>query len=268
MNKKQILTTTLAAIFIAAATIFTGCQKEKAKATGVRLCPTAVMISIDNNDFLTGEIMYSPLYLPKEPDWGMTWVSAHPNIATVEQSGSEDLGRGLITPKAVGETTITCRTNDGGFTASSTVIINPKEAAGDYATMIPRFYFGDTEVNEETVGSQNLVTVKYASKNRIRYSIDETTYRIPVTGGYMEFTLTANNVLADVTEVEGDIYKAVGKANINTGTSQSAVLHLEGTFTAGTLDLMITFEGLSEMDEVTLNFKGLGKYKIDCLYSL
>jgi hypothetical protein len=265
MNKnKQILMTTLAVIFIAATSIFTGCKKEeKAKVTGVKLCPTAVMISIDNNDFLTGYITYSPS--ENEPDWGMTWTSAHPNIATVEQLGSDILGTGLITPKAVGETTIICRTNDGGFTASSTVIINPIEIDDDYATIVPRFYKGNTKINEETVDVGKLVTIKYHSRNKIIYSINET-FKLPRTGGYIQLSLKAD-ILADITKMEGyNTFNAVCQANLTIGKkSDPTILHLDGTFTpGGELNLIITFENLPDMEDVTLNFKANGTYKIDC----
>ena len=261
MNKKQILTTTLAAIFIAATTIFTGCQKEKAKVTGVTLCPTALMVSMGNNGWLTGEIIYSPNSL--EPDWGLTWVSAHPNIAIVEQSGSEALGTGLVTPKAVGETTVTCRTNDGGFTASSTVIVNPKEIDSDYATLVPRFYIGDTKIDGATAHAGRLITVKYYSKNKIIYSIDDTFAFPRIGGGIIELSIKAN-LDADITK-EGECYMAVREANMNIeGAPKPAILRLEGTFTPGVLDLIINIKDVPNMEDVILNFKGIGKYQVDC----
>ena len=50
---------------------------------------------------------------------GVTWSSSNQTVATVDSSGK-------VTPKAIGETTITVKTNDGGKTASYTIQVRQK----------------------------------------------------------------------------------------------------------------------------------------------
>ncbi|MCL2434666.1 MAG: Ig-like domain-containing protein [Lentimicrobiaceae bacterium] len=254
MNKNQILMTMLAAIFIAAITIFTGCNKYKADVTGVTVCPVAVMVTVGDNTTLTEIIAYFPE--TEQADLSVTWVSDKSSVASVD-------GTGKVTTHAVGEAIITCKTTDGGYAASAKVIVNPKEADDVFATLVPSFYFGNTKINGATVDLDKLVTVKYYLGSKIIYSINEK-FTIPRTGGYMELWLKAD-VVADITKIEEYTYHAVCEANLNIdGAQQPAILHLDGTFTPDVLDLIINIKGLPNMDEVTLNFKGTGKYMIDC----
>jgi len=257
MNKnKQILMTMLAAIIIAATSIFTGCNKNKAEVTGVTVCPVAEMVRVGNNTIFTEFLTYSPK--TGEPDLIVWWTSSNPKVASV---GSQ----GIVNAHTIGETVITCRTKDGDFTASATVIVNPIEIDDDYATIVPYFYFGNTKINDETVDIYKLVTVKYALKNKIVYSIDET-FKLPRTGGYVELSLKAD-VPAVITKMDGyNTFHAVCEVELTIGkTSDPTILHLDGTFTpGGELNLTITFKNLPDMEDVTLNFKGDGRYKIDC----
>ncbi|MCL2289642.1 MAG: Ig-like domain-containing protein [Bacteroidetes bacterium] len=256
-TNKQILTTMFAVIIIAATTIFTGCNKYKAEVTGVTVCPIAEMVRVGNNTFFTELLTYSPE--TGAPDFSVTWTSGKPSVATVNSR------TGIVNTHAVGESVITCVTKDGGFSASATVIVNPIEIDDDYATIVPSFYFGNTKINDETIDIGKLVTVKYHSRNKIVYSIDET-FKLPRTGGYMELSLKAD-IPTDITKMEGyNRFNAVCEANLTIGkTSAPTILHLDGTFTpGGELNLIITFKNLPNMEDVTLNFKARGTYKIDC----
>lgn len=239
--------TMLAAIIIAATCIFTGCNKYKADVTGVTVCPTAVMVTVGGNTTLTDLITYSPV--TEVPDFSVTWTSDKPSVASVDQLG-------IVTAHSLGEAIITCKTTDGGYTATATIIVKPKEIDDAPATKVPGFYIGNTKINGATVDIDKLITVKYYSGNQIIYSIDET-FNL----GNMELTLKKAEVLAVMTE-NGTF---VGKANLNMGgVSYPESLILDGAFEAGELDLSISFKGLPGIEDVTLNFKARGSYKIDC----
>ena len=245
--------TMLAAIIIAATTIFTGCNKYKADVTGVSVCPTAVMVTVGNNTILTELITYSPV--TELPDFSVTWTSDKPNIASVDHLG-------IVTAHSAGEAIITCKTTDGGYTASATIIVNPKKIDDDFATLVPNFYIGNTKINGETVDIDKLITVKYRSRNVIMYSIDET-FKLSRIGG-VALTLKAD-IIADITADGSYTYNAVGKANLTMGgVTYQESLHLDGTFSTSDLDLIISFKNLPDIEDVTLNFKAWGTYKVDC----
>ena len=58
-------------------------------------------------------------------DKSVTWESSNPTVATVDE--------GTVTCMTVGNTTITVRTNDGGFTASCEVTVERHDGIFDIA---------------------------------------------------------------------------------------------------------------------------------------
>ncbi len=81
--------------------------------TDLKLTPETLRIVEEQSDWLT------PIISPVDAtDKSVTWTSSDPTIATV--------ANGLVTGVKVGTVTITAKTVDGGFTASSTVIVDEK----------------------------------------------------------------------------------------------------------------------------------------------
>jgi uncharacterized protein YjdB len=83
------------------------------RVTGVTLNRTAVSLKRGLNSQLTATV--APTTASNK---AVTWLSSNTAIATVNSSG-------LVTGRAVGSCTITVRTTDGGFTATSAFTITP-----------------------------------------------------------------------------------------------------------------------------------------------
>jgi len=248
---KHILKIIFVVVFLATTNIFVGCVK-KVEVTGVLVRPFAVMVPVNNNTTL--DAYFTP---SDATDWKMTWSSANQNIATVEQLGG-DIGAAIVTPHAIGETIITGKTNDGGFTSSATVIVNPVEIDDDYATLVPSFYFGNTKIDGETVDIGKLITLKYHSRNKIVFSIDEK-FQLSRTGN-LECSIKVNYV-SDITKIENYTYKSVGEINV-TINDKSYPANIEGILSTSLLDLNINIKNVPEIGDVIVNFSGRGQMTV------
>ena len=60
----------------------------------------------------------------------VTWTSSNTAVATVSQTG-------LVTREGLGQCTITATTEDGGYTATCSIVVNPSSAKLFYDIMIP-----------------------------------------------------------------------------------------------------------------------------------
>lgn len=248
---KTVLKTVLASVLLAVTTIFAGCEK-KVEVTGILVRPFAVMVPVNNNTALGAYFTPS-----NATNWSMIWSSANPNIATVEQLGG-DIGEALVTPHAIGETTITGKTKDGGFTSSATVIVNPVEIDDDYATLVPRFYFGNTMINDETVDIGKLITIKYHSRNKIVFSINEK-FQLSKTEN-VECLINVN-LIADITKIGSYTYKSLGEINVTIG-GISYPAHIEGILSTSLLDLIIDIKNVSELGNIIVKFNGRGQVTV------
>ena len=94
------------------------CQVDvKGYVTGVSLSPTLLNLSVGNVRTLVATV------LPADAlNKSVTWSSSKPEVASVD-------GDGKVTALASGMTTVTVTTQDGGYTASCTIII--VESTGD-----------------------------------------------------------------------------------------------------------------------------------------
>jgi hypothetical protein len=250
---KKVLMTTIAAVLIAAMGIFAGCKKDEDKvknATGVGVCPTAVMVYANSTATLTATVFPSDA-----DDRSVTWTSDKTNVATVAD--------GVVTALAAGDAVITCTTNDGGFTATSVVIVNPVKDDDDYATLVPSFYYGDMTMEGEIVGQSKLITIKYSSKDEISLSIDET-FKVPQMGN-MEVPMQVD-CIADMTKVENG-YKAEGETEAPLPVIGNLPVKIDAIFDgAGKVDMNINIELPVSMGggSIIVNFKGTGQSVIDC----
>ena len=99
--------------------IFVKGDSTPASVTGVSLDKTSLTVSVGKTSTLTESVT------PKNAgNKNVTWSSSNTSIATVEN--------GVITAKAVGQTTITVRTEEGGFTATCTVTVNEAPEGNAY----------------------------------------------------------------------------------------------------------------------------------------
>ncbi len=245
--KKQIIMTTLAAFIVAATTLFTGCKKEVV--TGVTVKPVAVMLAVNepHNIIATFETETGTTLTGEA-----TWSSSNSNIATVDTEGK-------VTAHAVGEAVIICTTKEGNYAASTNVIVKPQPIDGDYATSVPKFYIGKTEIDNTTVDNDKLLTVKYLSKNKIYYVIKEK-FTIPRAGGFTELTMDAT-IPSEITK-EGDLFSAKCSTDITIGGT-TTTLALEGTFINNEINLLINFADFPGIGEVNIYFIANGTNTIN-----
>jgi len=258
MNKSRRILM-IAAIVVAVTTVLTGCIKEKkVSVTGLTIDKSAIMVYIASSTIVTAYI--TPL---DASDCFIKWTSSNPDVATVEKFGSDILGTAHVAPHAIGETIITGITNDGGFTVTATVIVNPMEIDDDYATGAPGFYFGNTKIDGETVDLDKLITVKYHSRNKIVFSVDEK-FSLSRTGD-VECSVKVDYI-TDITKP--DKYgpsEFAGDINVTImGNSYPATI--KGVHSASTLDVIIMVENVPDMGDVQLNFKGSRKSTIGGSY--
>ena len=112
--KKYLLST-----FAIVALLFVACGGDDGVSTtvpvsGIKLDKSSLSLEIGEKATLTATIAPSDA-----TNKSITWSSANSSIATVNN--------GVVEGVATGETTITAKTNDGGFTATITVkVVNEK----------------------------------------------------------------------------------------------------------------------------------------------
>lgn len=97
---------------------------EPTRVTGVSLDKSSLSLKVDRTSSLTANVLPSDAY-----DKSISWSSSNVNVATVNNKGE-------ITAKAVGTTTITATTTDGGFTANCSVTVEEKGAADEWTVLI------------------------------------------------------------------------------------------------------------------------------------
>jgi len=97
---------------------------EPTRVTGVSLNEASISLKAERTATLTANILPSDAY-----DKSVIWSSSNNNIAQVSSEG-------VITAKSVGTVTITATTNDGGFKASCTVVVEEKGATDDWTVLI------------------------------------------------------------------------------------------------------------------------------------
>ncbi len=210
-------------------------------------------------DFIWGSVDYDGSVTPANAtNKNVTWSSSNTSVATVSSSG-------VVTAKATGETTITVRTSDGGYTATCAVSVKALQSisvSGQITTFSvgDDFEFGGTvtanygsDIYEDVTSSatfsecdmsstgQQTVTVSYGGKS--------TTYTINITES--EEGLASGSVVATNGAFEGwtasgtdEAYKD-GSAKFN---STGDTVYKLGVFTGDVSDFMTSLK-------VTINGK-------------
>lgn len=117
----------------------------------------------------------------------LTWVSSNPEVATVDENG-------IVTAIANGKTTITCKTEVGGYTASCniTVTTNPKSIMLDYTE---REIYTTKSVTLEAIvypESANDKSVTWTSSNSKVAKVDQKGKVTGVGAGVATITVKTN----------------------------------------------------------------------------
>ena len=163
-------------------------QPESVAVTGIKLAQTEVSVEKGKTASVTANV--EPSNASKK---GVTWTSSNPAVATVQ--------RGVVQGIEPGETTITAKTNDGGFTATCKVTVWSNPVTG-------------ITVSDETLNVGSFLTKKLTATVQ------------PADASDTSFTWSSSNPSVATVDSEGNVYGAsIGSADI-IATSN------EGGFTA------------------------------------
>ncbi|MDR2971293.1 MAG: hypothetical protein LBU83_05105 [Bacteroidales bacterium] len=275
-TNKQILVVIIVIVSIVATIIFSGCKKKATvRETEVKVLPAVLML------YEPTGAGYSTIF--QNDGTIYNWTSSNPNIATLKQwDRNVD-----ISPHTIGETIITGKTEDGRFyTSPTTVIVKPNVIDGDYATEILFFYYVSNIIDKDTVDKDKLITIKYLTKNKIIFSIDEkfqlsqTEVECPIKVDCVADVIKIKDTVYTITRenfkgtsfhqirqdtIREQTYKAVGESFVIIDGTPYPV-NIEGVFTIDNsssswkvdIDMIIKVSNVS-MEEIKL--KGYG-YKL------
>jgi len=154
--------------------------------SGVRLDVQSIALEVGDTRTLIATI--SP---DSANDQVLTWASSNPSIATVNSNG-------LVTAVAEGNTTITATTNDGGFTASAAVTIEPIVVGVTDVLLVPEtptIVVGSTQVLTATLLPSNASdrSVTWASNNLAVATVNSNGRVTAVAAGNATITVTTND---------------------------------------------------------------------------
>ena len=221
--KKYLLST-----FAIVALLFAACGGDDGVSTtvpvsGIKLDKSSLSLEIGEKATLTATI--APADATNK---SITWSSANQNIATVNN--------GVVSGVAAGETTITAKTNDGGFTASATVKVTPEAVKVSQIKLVGV----PTEAKEGRSTTISAVitptdatdmTVTFTSSNpevaTVEYTKTEDNYSLAllkaVSPGKTKITATANDGSGVKAEAEVTVIPTVKVSDISLVVSKSEV---------------------------------------------
>ena len=218
----------LLSAFAIVALLFAACGGDDGVSTtvpvsGIKLDKSSLSLEIGQKATLTATIAPSDA-----TNKSITWSSANQNIATVNN--------GVVSGVAAGETTITAKTNDGGFTASATVKVTPEAVKVTQIKLVGV----PTEAKEGRIITISAVitptdatdmTVTFTSSNpdvvKVEFTKSESNYSLAtltaVSPGKAKITATANDGSGVKAEAEVTVIPTVKVSDISLVVSKSEI---------------------------------------------
>ncbi len=98
-------------------TLYAQWSSEIIYVTDVSVLPTSVVLNVGDTKQITATVLPS-----NAANKGLTWSSSNTGVVTVSETG-------LVTAESVGSATITVKTSDGGYTATSQITVEKKKVA-------------------------------------------------------------------------------------------------------------------------------------------
>ncbi|MBO7195084.1 MAG: Ig-like domain-containing protein, partial [Alistipes sp.] len=221
--KKYLLST-----FAIVALLFAACGGDDGVSTtvpvsGIKLDKSSLSLEIGEKATLTATIAPSDA-----TNKSITWSSANSSIATVNN--------GVVSGVAAGETTITAKTNDGGFTASATVKVTPEAVKVTQIKLVGV----PTEAKEGRITTISAVitptdatdmTVTFTSSNpdvvKVEFTKSESNYSLAtltaVGPGKAKITATANDGSGVKAEAEVTVIPVIKVSEIKIGPENATI---------------------------------------------
>ena len=138
-----------------------------AAVSGISVNPTAVTLAINQYMYITPTV-----YPSNAANKSVTWTSSNPAAATVSSDGK-------VMGKAPGQTVITCRTNDGGKTATTVVTVGTAVAGSGAAAQTAPVVANNTrspqlcyQVVQQILGATPNATVTITTPQVMAYDVN------------------------------------------------------------------------------------------------
>ena len=185
-------------------------EKSAVKVSGVSLDQETLELAVGESKVLTATVTPE-----NADDLSLTWTSSDPSVATVDKSGK-------VTAVAAGETTITVKTNDGGYEAECVVTVSE-----------------DLQIRVENVAA----TISTGMTMKVDVTV------IPETAETPEYVWSSSDPTVATVDENGEI-KAL-TAGTTTITVTTADGKAETSFALTVVELTIDVSGI-EIDQVTM----------------
>ena len=198
--------------------------------SGIKLDKSSLSLEIGEKATLTATIAPSDA-----TNKSITWSSANSSIATVNN--------GVVEGVATGETTITAKTNDGGFTASATVKVTPE------AVKVTQIKLVGVPTTDFEVGRSVTISAVITPNDATDKSVTFTSSTPEV--ATVEYTKTEDNYSLALLKAVGP-GKATITATANDGSGVKAEAEIEVVSATPTA---VTFDGQSK-DKTFLTWHG------------
>ena len=202
--------------------------------SGIKLDKSSLSLEIGEKATLSATIAPSDA-----TNKSITWSSANSSIATVNN--------GVVEGVATGETTITAKTNDGGFTATITVKVTTK------AVKVSQIKLEGMPSEIKVVGYNTTIAAEITPNDATDKSVTFTSSNPEV--ATVEYTKTEDNFsLAKLTAV------GAGKATITVAANDGSGVKASATITVvRAMPTSVTFDGKAGISEENIFLTWHGK---------
>ncbi|WP_165750483.1 Ig-like domain-containing protein [Cellulophaga sp. Z1A5H] len=199
--------------------------------TGITVDPTA--ITITNGSTTTLNETIAPANAMNQ---NVTWTSSDDAIASVSATG-------VVTGNAIGTATITVTTEDGGFTATSTITVQSVTFAVTGITVDPTAITitnGSTTTLTETIAPAN------ATNQNVTWSSDNTSVATVNPSGVVTSVGVGDAKITVTTEDGG--FTATSLVTVEAPANQAPTAVASSDVISGILDLVVKFTGSTSSD--------------------
>jgi len=184
--------------------MFTSCKKD---VTGVSLSETSMTIDVGDSKTLTATVVPADA-----ADKSVVWESNNNSVAEVDANGK-------VTGKAKGTATITVRTNDGNFTATCEVTVEPYIENNYNVKVVATSTMQGGSIDVTKGGTEAYDKTITISNGNFRASIENISGKIIPQGTPIKYKFTVNGKTVDIEQMKESaiIYEGTLTSDIPVG---------------------------------------------------